>query len=175
MKTDNVSRFRRAARLNELMDRHPSLRYAAAAVFMGVIAVRDGSVLSTYPLSTAGSWLTFTIGAVIAVGAVTLVVTSSPAIAELKDHAGWVVLAGACGVLIIFGGVEGLGFTSVGGTINLAGESAVVRSFACGAALGGVALFGLGSRRAARIARERRSSAQTTSDAAALSDDSRGF
>jgi hypothetical protein len=157
------------------MNHHPSLRYAGAAVFVGVIAARDGFVLATYPPSSANSWLSFAFGAAIAVGAVALMVRSSPATAELKEHPAWVLLAGVCCILIVFGAIEGLGFWPAGGPINLAGENAVVRSFACGAVLGGVALFGLGSHSAVCNARERRSSAQTVSDVVLSSDDGGSF
>jgi hypothetical protein len=158
-----VSQSSRAVRLAELMNRHPWLRYAAAATFMSGIAARDGFVLATYPPSSASSWLTFAIGTVVAVALVTLVVRWSPPTRNLRDHPGFVILMAMSLIVIVFGLSEGLGIAPVGSPVNLGGENAAIRSFAVGAALGTVALFGLGSHRAARKARERRSSGTASS------------
>ena len=73
----------------------------------------------------------------------------------LRSRPWWLVIALMALIVIGFGLYEGLGFTRTG-SVNLAGENAEVRSFALGAAFGAVALFGLGSHRAARTARQRR-------------------
>ena len=139
------------------MNTHPSLRYAAAAAFMGVVAIRVGFVHATYPPASARHWLSFVVGALVALVAVILTVRWSPATQEIKQHPEWMLVAGVAIGLIVFGVVAGMGWT-VGGSINLAKENAIVRNFACGAALGAVALFGLGGHRAARKARQQKCS-----------------
>jgi hypothetical protein len=150
-----------STRMSDQMNRHPSLRYAGAAVFMCVIAVRDSFVLAAYPPSSASAWFSLAIGAVLAGGAAALTVMWSPATTEVRNHPEWMLAAGVSLILIIFGAIEGLGFIPVGGPIDLAGESALVRSFACGAVLGGIALFGLGSHRAVRKVRQQRLASST--------------
>jgi hypothetical protein len=144
-----------STRLAEQMNTHPSLRYAGAAVFMGVVAIRVGFVLATYPPASTRHWLSFVVGALVTLVAVIFTVRRSPATQEIKEHPEWMLVAGVAIGLMIFGIVGGMGWT-VAGSINLAGENAIVRNFACGAALGSVALFGLGSHRAARKARQQR-------------------
>jgi len=142
-------------RLTEVMNHRLWVRYAVAAGFMGVVAARDGFVLVEYPPASTESWVTFAIGVVVAVTLVAITVRRSPATADLRSRPWWLVLALMALIVIGFGLYEGLGFTRTG-SVNLAGENAEVRSFALGAAFGAVALFGLGSHRAARTARQRR-------------------
>jgi hypothetical protein len=126
-------------------------------VFIGIIAAREGFVLSEYPPATATLWVAFTVGAVVSVGLATLVVSFSPATTDLKKRPEWLLVALLSLALICFGLYAGLGFfPNVLPAVNLAAENAAVRSCALGAAFGGVALFGFGSHRAARKARQRR-------------------
>jgi hypothetical protein len=102
--------------------------------------------------------VSFVVGALVTLVAVIFTVRWSPATQEIMQHSEWMLVAGVAIGLMIFGIGAGMGWT-VAGSINLAGENAIVRNFACGAALGAVALFGLGSHGAAHKARyQRRSS-----------------
>jgi uncharacterized membrane protein YdcZ (DUF606 family) len=118
---------------------------------------RPGARRCTTVGLTRADPVSFVVGALVTLVAVIFTVRWSPATQEIMQHPEWMLVAGVAIGLMIFGIVAGMGWT-VAGSINFAGENAIVRNFACGAALGAVALFGLGSHGAAHKSRHQRRS-----------------
>jgi hypothetical protein len=143
-----------ASRLTDVMARRPWVRYAGAAVFMGIVAVRIGFVLASYPPKTAASWASLIAGALIGVVVTSAAVWRSKPTMQLKDHPLYSALLVLAILVIAFGLIAGLGLTPAG-HVNVGSENASVRAFGVGASLGAVTLFGLGSHRAAHKARSR--------------------
>ena len=151
-----MTRTRRSRRWsNDLFVRHPWTRYAVAALFMSLVAIRAGFVLESYPPSSLTAWIALAAGTVVSVTLVGLAVWRSKPTLELGRHPAYIALMIVSICILGFGLYAGLDWTSAG-SINVAAENSVVRNLAIGASLGTVALFGFGSYRAGRIARSRR-------------------
>src|ERR1700722_9553900 len=104
------------------MARRPSVRYAVAVAFMGVVAVRMGFVLSTYPPSSAASWASLAAGALTGLVLTGAAAWRSEPTMKLKEHPGYVALMVLTILVIGFGLIAGLGWTPAN-HVNLGSEN----------------------------------------------------
>ena len=108
-----MTRTRRSRRWsNDLFVRHPWTRYAVAALFMSIVAIRAGFVLDSYPPSSWMAWIALAAGTVVSVTLVGLAVWRSKPTLELGRHPAYVALMIISICIIGFGLCAGLDWTS---------------------------------------------------------------